>query len=325
MASLMDRLTQGPQQTASPVGADAQAQATAAKKAASGRATSGSRGQSTIRQGTAQQQVKAAGFQQTLAERIQAAQLGTQAAGIDQQAQLGQEQLAAQGQMAQQEMATRGVQAGEALAGQQQLAGINREASEEMKNQQIESQSLLQLQNMSSKYNTNVNDIFAAFDRSTQELEFRKDAAELEQIAFSLAMADKAYLDELSRTGQERRLDDQQKFQEELARIMLGEKTTEFLKQIGFQEEVGEKKRDWNEELAAMGSNNRMDLAKMMLDEANERAMWEAGGTIASSVISSAWSSGGDGASAGVDNSLGAGSNHVATSASTPTTGVKPF
>lgn len=277
MSTLFDRISQlqTPQTQA-----DAQSQVTRVQQAATGQAGQPGRAATGIRQQTAAQQVQAGEQQLGLQEGIQAAELTGQREAQQQQAQLGQEQLATQQRMTEQQMGATGVLAREQVAAQAELAGMGREAQEEMVRQQIETNSLHQLTQLASQYNTKVNDIFANFQRSNEELDFRKDAAQLEQIAFQLAMADRAYLDNLTRVGQENRLHDEHAFQKEMTKVMLGDRMAEMMKQLGFQEELGQMNRDWAKELAQMGFSSQMDLAREAIRAANQRAMWEAGGTM---------------------------------------------
>ena len=145
---------------------------------------------------------------------------------------------------------------------------------------------------LASDKNVQLNDIFANFQRSNEELEFRKDGAELEEIAFNLAMADREYLDELSRIGQQRRLEDDVAFRQDLTRTALGDEMTETLKSIGFQEDLGQQRRDWEKILTQMGADFTVDLARSAIKQANTNAQWAAGGTIAGAGLDYAASSG---------------------------------
>ena len=90
-------------------------------------------------------------------------------------------------------------------------------------------------------------------------------------------MADRAYLDELTRIGAERRLHDKHRFQEEITRTILGDRQAELLKQLGFNEELGQMERDWNKEMANLGLKAKLELARAAIDQANQKQIWESG------------------------------------------------
>lgn len=260
------------------VQASAQQQAQQVRQASTGKAGAGAFApQSNIREQTAQSQIQQAGRAQTMQERIQGQQLSGQQQAVTEGLQLGQEQLAQQGTMASKEMAAQGLIARQQIEGQAELAGLDRNAKENLVRQQIENNSFKTLAQLSSDYGITINDIFSKFERSTQELDLRKDAAELEEIGFHLAMADRAYLDELTRIGAERRLHDKHQFQVEITRTILGDRQAELLKQLGFNEELGQMERDWNKEMANLGLTSKLELARAAIDQANQKQIWESG------------------------------------------------
>lgn len=275
MPTLFDKISQmqSPQ-----VQASAQQRAQQVRQAATGKAGTGAFvPQSNIREQTAQSQVRQAERAQTMQERIQGQALSGQQQAVTEELQLGQEQLTQQGEMASKGMAAQGLIARQQIESQAELAGLDRNAKDNLVRQQIENNSFRSLAELASNYGITVNDIFSKFERSTQELDLRKDAAELEQLSFHLAMSDRAYLDELTRIGTERRLHDKHQFQKEITRTILGNKQAELLKQLGFNEELGQMQRDWNKEMANLGFEAKLELARAAIEQANQRQIWESG------------------------------------------------
>jgi hypothetical protein len=211
-----------------------------------------------------------AGAQLGAAAEAQKAQQGIQARGLEQQAQLGREQLATQGQITHDQ-----------LKASEEQARSRRTAEENMKLDSIQNTATQKLRELTSQRGLALDDMFQGFRQSNQELAFRKDAAELEQLGFTLAMSDRAYLDELNRVGRERQLTNDLRFREEMANLTFGAETAALADDLGFMEELNASNRIWEKELTKLSSGDKLDLARAMIQDSNRRQMWTGVGNIA--------------------------------------------
>lgn len=223
-------------------------------------------------QATQQQAVSGAMAGQALAQQAAAQQAGTTQA---------QRELAARGRMAGAELLTKGTQARENLAGNEERASAVREAQAAQKIAVLNSQALQDLRKRTTDRGISLDNIFSQFKQSNQELEFRKDAAELEQLGFQMAMSDKAYLDELDRIGKERQMESTVGFNEEMNRVVLGENLNATLDDLNFKTAFNAQQRDWEKTLTNMGIDAKLELARAMIDDSNKQAMWNGVGNLA--------------------------------------------
>jgi hypothetical protein len=218
-------------------------------------------------------QGRLAGAQLGAAAEAQKSQQRLQERGLEQQGQLGREQLATQGQISYDQL----------KAGEEQ-AKLKRTAEENMKLDQIQQGATQKLRELTSQRKLELDDMFTAFQQSNQELEFRKDAADLEQLGFTLAMTDRAYLDELNRVGRERQLVNDMRFREELASITFGANVAALADDLGFMEDLNASQRVWEKELTEMNANDKIDLARAMVRDQARRNQWTGAGTAATAV-----------------------------------------
>ncbi len=189
--------------------------------------------------------------------------------------------LAAQGRMGESALAARGIGAREGLAGQQDIARGERSAQETAKISSINAAATNQLRAIETQKGVTLDDLFAHYKQSNQELAFRKDAAELEDTAFRLAMSDKAYLEELNKVARERNLSDSISFQEEMNGIALGDNLSSAMDEIGFSEAFGASQREWEKALTSMGSSAKIELARAMIADDQKRSIAEGIGNAA--------------------------------------------
>jgi hypothetical protein len=115
---------------------------------------------------------------------------------------------------------------------------------------------------MTAEAGNAADDLFAQFRQGTQELAFRKDAAQLEQSAQQLALRDRAYVDQLVQIGTLRRLEDENAWRGELQRLTLGDKLASAIASVGFKVDLNADQRAFNEQMAGMD----MDTALMVLN-----------------------------------------------------------
>jgi competence protein ComGC len=218
--------------------------------------------------------------QQATAGQVQAANLGQQAAGINQASQLAQEKLATQARQFSSQQTAAGTQALNQLAAEGTITDQQRKATEDLKLTNMRNAATMTMQKLASDQDLARNDIFANAKYDTKVLADRSDAAELEQKAFLLALQDKSYMDELKRVGQERRLVSQLDFAAEAQKIALGNQMSQMLQELGFQAGQNLKESEFKEKLARMNANDVIMLGQLASTQANQRAMWEAGGSL---------------------------------------------
>jgi hypothetical protein len=213
-------------------------------------------------------QGRLAGAQLGAAAEAQKSQQRLQQRGLEQQAQLGREQLASQAQITHDQL----------KAGEEQ-ARLRRTAEENMKLDQIQQGATSKLRELTSQRGLALDEMFSQFRQSSQELEFRKDAAELEQLGFTLAMSDRSYLDELNRVGRERQLANDLRFREELANLTFGASTAALADDLGFMEDLNASQRIWERELTNLSAGDKLDLARAMIQDQGRRDVWTGAGS----------------------------------------------
>ncbi len=125
-------------------------------------------------------------------------------------------------------------------------------------------------------------DIFAGFKQGTQELAFRKDGAQLEQLASQLALQDRSYVDTLNQIGTLRRLDDDSAWRSELQRLTLGDKLDSALKSSKFQVDLNADQRAWNEQMSSMDYDTAMLVLSSEMKSKNTAQIIQGVGGLAS-------------------------------------------
>ena len=244
--------------------------------------------QSAIATGTA-----ALGQAQT-AGQILSTQIGAQVEDQRAKTQAAENQLASNERIANTALANASQGANEAVAGQEQMALDSLGQNETLKVEQINTRADQALREMASERGIAVDQIFRDRDRSAKELAFRKDAAELEQVGFLLAMKDKAYVDELERIGAERDLSDKLNFQEEMQNVILGENLTLMLDQMGGKSALMADQRTWNEYLAKIDADAALALAQATLADEAKAQMISGVGNLAKAGIDAYYQYGSD-------------------------------
>jgi hypothetical protein len=118
-----------------------------------------------------------------------------------------------------------------------------------------------------------------------KQLEFRKDAAQLDEKATMLALSDKQYLDELNRIGQQRNLEDNIAFNKELQASVFGNEMSKVMDQYGFQADQNVKERDLKKQLAQLSNGQIIEMANAAAKAANMQATYTAAGNVATSAL----------------------------------------
>lgn len=216
---------------------------------------------------------RAAAGQQQASGAMAAGQLQQQARTQAAQMAGAQRELQQRGQLARQDLVGReSISAAQRQAAEADAAA-KRTAQEEMQQQQLESAYTTRLRQLEAQRDIALNDLFGEFGRSQQDLENRKDAAELEQMAHVMALSDRQYLDELDRIGKERNLRSDMAFREETARTVLGESTKNLMDDLEWTADFNAQQRDWERQLTQMSAGQAIELARSQIADSNRRAV----------------------------------------------------
>lgn len=275
MATLFDQLQERLANPEQPTPSQEQEGIARILRAKGGKAGSGGGAKaSAVGEGVAQQGVNAAVAQQGLAGSLMASQIGAARDAQATQTATAEADLAATRRIAEEGMATQAAGAREQIGAQTEISAAARQANEEMKTAAINAQATNQLRALMTQRGITLDDIFANFKQSSQELEFREDAAQLEQFGFNLALSDKTYMDELSRIGRQRNMDSELAFQAEMNDIILGADLSETMDELGFAKKFGAQQREWEKTLTEMGADAKIELARAMIrDDAKRRTV----------------------------------------------------
>lgn len=226
---------------------------------------------SRLQEASAQQQAQAGLRQGAFAGGMAAAQLTEQARA--QEAQAG---MARRGLETEERMAMSGIRADEQrAAGQRQAAEeqarSKRTAEENMRLDAMEAQSVNKLRELEASRQVTLDDIFGQFQAENKLLADRRDAADLEQLGFQLAMSDRAYMDELNRIGRERRLQNDQSFEMEMRNIIFGDDLAGLLEDMNYAVGSNAQQREWEKNLANMSAEHAREIANSAIQAQAKR------------------------------------------------------
>jgi len=270
MPNLLDQLNKGLNATPAPQ----QKQAEQILKAKKGKATvaSGPSGSSLAENqvlaqaGAAQEQLRVQGVDAASAIDAQADQVETQK-------RLATQELDNKEQNFNRNLANQTTDTRESVESREEQVLSSLSAAEMRKTNEINNLADNQLKTLASQRQLALDDIFSSFEQSKKELEFRKDAAELEQLGFLMAMNDAAYVDELQAVAKERNLMDDQAYREEMLTVTLGDNFKNFLDEMGFREFYNEQGRINESELAKIDINSALQMAAAAARDANNQAI----------------------------------------------------
>jgi hypothetical protein len=248
-----------------------QAVATDVLRAKTGRATpGGAPAMSTVGQNVATNQVA----QQAVTQQAQATQAAEQLAAANTQAKdaaaLAQEKLDTQRAQADADRAAKLTEATGARGAARQGFDLQAQTRERMQTQKVNSAFDQAVRQLESDKGIARDDLFASFKQGKGDLDMRKDAAELEQLAFKLQMSDRAYVDTIQRIGSERRLGDEINWNRETSRLVFGEKEALLRDAYGFQSLLDVDNRKFNEAMTKMDSDLAMKLAMSAIKDASQ-------------------------------------------------------
>lgn len=228
---------------------------------------------SAVGEGVAHAGVNAAAAQQGLAGSLMASQIGVARDAQAAQTATAEADLASQKRIAEGGMAAQAAGTREQIGTQVAISDAGRAANEEMKTAAITSSATIKLRELTTQRGIALDNLFADFKQSNQELEFREDAARLEELGFQMAMSDKSYLDELSRIGRQRNMDSELAFRQEMNDVILGGELSETIDELGFSAKFGAQQREWEKTLTEMGADAKIELARAMIRDDSKRAV----------------------------------------------------
>lgn len=116
--------------------------------------------------------------------------------------------------------------------------------------------------------------------RNKESLDLQKDNASLEQVASSLRLQDKQYLDNLQREGNTRRLNNSLEFNEALTQSIFDDNQDLLEKNLAGQSILNANQRDFSKALAQMGANDAYSMFKTGQQTAQEQQMWQSIGAL---------------------------------------------
>lgn len=252
---------------------DDQAQVQAALAAKSGRATDAGPRASSIGQNVAQAANATQAAQQGVANQVAAEGLATKAAGVEAEANTGAERLASQARQVQSALAAKAAQGAatrqtNATNFQTQQAAESAGATANMTNAFRRASA-----DLAAERGTTEADLFQSFKQGNGELAQRKDAAKLEQAAQTLALSDKAYVDQLNRIGTTRRLQDETKFNRETGQLMIDKSLEALAGNLGFKSIMDQDDREFSEMLAGIDADTALDILAHQTKSANTQAI----------------------------------------------------
>lgn len=224
-----------------------------------------------------QQTAQTAGQTQLDQTAQQGAQVGAQVGQAAQnealRAKTAQTALKASVAQQKQSLATQNA-AGLATTTQQgQLQEQQLQSDEQIKTTQLNAAADQKARELASNMSVSLDNIWRDFKQGEQDLAYRKDASQIEQVGFVLAMRDQSYVDELKRVGQERSLDDKISYQDEMTRVVLGDKMDMAIQQLGFKADLNADQRAWDIKLGQMNIDAAITIMNSEIQQQQQQQM----------------------------------------------------
>lgn len=119
-------------------------------------------------------------------------------------------------------------------------------------------------------------------ERSTDQLDFQKDAAKFEQVGFNLRMNNRKYIDSLNDAARRARLDDDARFREELLRATLDESRELLDSDLEFRRLMSADEREFTRELSNLSIEQALQYANAGIEQANRLGKYQSIGTLIS-------------------------------------------
>ncbi len=223
--------------------------------------------------------------QGSLAGRLAGLSVQQAAEGQAQQAQTAANVEAANTRMQEQGLATQRQAATSQTTATEQGGVQAAQLGETMKVTALNAAADQELRKLAADKQLNVDNIWRDFKTSEQELQYRKDAAQLEQTGFVLAMRDKAYVDELNRIGTERDLTDKMNYKDEMERVVLGDEMDKLMSDMDFKRSFNANQREWDTKLAGMSYDAALQIAQAAIAQDSKNQMFSGAGEAAKAGI----------------------------------------
>lgn len=121
--------------------------------------------------------------------------------------------------------------------------------------------------------------------RDRASLDLDKDRAKLEQLAFTMRLSDKKYVDQLEAEGYRKRLDSDLGFKEELQKSIFGSNTDLVKKGLGNKDVLSADNREFAQALANIDINAALQVASNEAADAKQAAMISGVGGLATAGV----------------------------------------
>jgi hypothetical protein len=216
---------------------------------------------------------------------LQQASIAQESSAIQSQLTSGLNELASKKRMEEQSQNLRATMAEFERGAQLDESTAKLTAEETIQVNRMAAQFDMTLASMLSERKLNEDSIWNNFERENKQLAFRKDAASLEQLGFSLRLRDQQYVDQLTRIGKLRRLENENEFRKEFTRLQLGNNLSMFLDDLGFKEALYADQRTFEEMLAKINPDMAMRMATNAMKDASTSQIFQGVGTLASTGV----------------------------------------
>lgn len=127
--------------------------------------------------------------------------------------------------------------------------------------------------------------LLSELGRNKATLNLDRDRAKLEELAFTMRMNDKKYLDTLELEGTRKRLDNDLNFKEELQKSIMGSNSELLQKSLGNTNIMAANDRDFAKAMAAMDINAALDMANNEAKDSKQAAMISGVGGLATAAV----------------------------------------
>lgn len=222
---------------------------------------------------------------QQMTGRLQAQRLKTASEAQEQAIGRREEAGRAKGRMGELALSTQLQEQEAKIRTQEQMSEMTREEGSRAKMADINNRAEMGLQELAINRNISLDNIFSTYERSNKELGARRDAAELEQLGFQLALRDKEYLDEINRIAAVDSLENEIAYRNETAKLVWGEELNNYLNQIDFQKGQDVDNAEWAKQLAAIDLDSAREVARMSAESTSQSAIYTGIGTIATAGV----------------------------------------
>lgn len=117
--------------------------------------------------------------------------------------------------------------------------------------------------------------ILQELSQQGRALDFKKDAARVEQLGISTRLANDKYTTQLEQEGARSRLDTEIGFDEALQNAIWADEKDLLDHDMEFRTAINAKQNDFNEYMQNMGFDRALDIAEAEKKAANQRMIWE--------------------------------------------------